>query len=54
MKQAKKDWQWWKIFKTSKILLSDNLDENEVFAGLDKALIEVQKFEEDLAHRLND
>ncbi|MBQ5561533.1 MAG: DUF4268 domain-containing protein [Lachnospiraceae bacterium] len=53
MKQAKKDWQWWKIFKTSKILLSDNLDENEVFAGLDKALIEVQKFEEDLAHRLN-
>lgn len=52
MKQAKKDWQWWKIFKTSKISLSDNLDENEVFAGLDQAFMEVQKFEEDLVHRL--
>ena len=52
MKQAKKDWKWWKIFKTSKISLSDNLDGNEVFASLDQAFMEIQKFEEDLAHRL--
>ena len=54
MKQAKKDWQWWKIFKTTKIQVPDDLNENEIFSGLDKALLAVQKFEEDLAKRLND
>ena len=53
MKQAKKDWQWLKIFKTTKIQVPDDLNESEIFSRLDNALLEVQKFEEDLAKRLN-
>ncbi|MDD6149032.1 MAG: DUF4268 domain-containing protein, partial [Lachnospiraceae bacterium] len=53
MKQAKKDWQWWKIFKTTKIQVPNDLNESEIFSGLDNALLEVQNFEEDLAKRLN-
>lgn len=54
MKQAKKDWVWWKAFKASKIQLPDNLDEDEIFERLDKALVEVQKFERDLLEGLNE
>ncbi|MCR4758482.1 MAG: hypothetical protein K5792_11835, partial [Butyrivibrio sp.] len=53
MKQAKKEWQWWKIFKTTKIQVPDDLNESEIFSGLDNAFLEVQNFEGDLAKRLN-
>lgn len=52
MKQAKKDWQWWKIFKTSKIQVPDNLDENVIFSRLDDALKQVFEFENDLANKI--
>jgi hypothetical protein len=40
MKQAKKDWQWWKIFKTSKIQIPDELDENVLFDRLASCIIQ--------------
>ena len=52
MKQAKKDWQWWKIFKTKKIQIPEDLDEETIFVKLDDALKQVFDFENSLARRL--
>lgn len=47
-KPAKDDWQWWVVFKTKKVMIPDDLNKAEIFAGLEKALMEVQVFENGL------
>ncbi len=48
MKQAKESWIWWKAFKTSKIDIPDDLDRSVIFENMNRALSEVQIFEEKL------
>lgn len=52
-KQAKENWQWWIIFKTSKIQIPGDLNKEAIFAGLDNALEEIKTFEDDLLTKLN-
>ena len=52
MHQAKKEWIWWKAFKTSKIAIPADLDEETIFASMDKAIQDVFAFENDLYSKL--
>ena len=52
MHQAKKEWIWWKSFKTNKITIPDDLNEVAIFASMDNALQDVFAFENDLCLRL--
>ena len=45
---AKEKWQWWGVYKTEKIAIPDNLSEEIIFGGLDKALDKVLAFEKEL------
>lgn len=52
MKQAKKDWQWWKIFKTTKVQIPEDLDREIIYLRLDEALKQVFEFENELISKL--
>lgn len=47
-KMGKKDWQWRTPFRTKTITFGEELSEEEIFAGLDECLVEIQQFEADL------
>lgn len=51
-KMGKEDWQWRTPFKTRIITFGDELSKEEIFAGLDECLVEIQQFEADLKEKL--
>lgn len=50
--QGKADWQWWTAYKTEKIIISEELDEDKIFEQLDAAMYQVLKFESELKEKL--
>lgn len=52
MHQGKADWQWWSAFKTEKIQLPDDLNEEQIFQRLNKAMTKVFSFEAELKQKL--
>lgn len=51
-KMGKEDWQWRTPFKTKTVTFGDELSKEEIFAGLDECLVEIQQFEADLKEKL--
>ena len=51
-KYDKPEWQWRTPFKTSKVKIGEKLSKEEIFAGLDECLKEIQAFEADLKQKL--
>ena len=49
---GKKDWQWRTPFRTKTITFGEELSKEEIFAGLDECLVEIQQFEADLKEKL--
>ena len=47
-KHKKKGWLWWKVFKSSKIKISDSIDKDSIYKELDNRLDEVKMFEDKL------
>lgn len=51
-KMGKVDWQWRIPFKTSTIVLDDQLNKDVIFAKLDACMAEIETFESDLAEKI--
>ncbi len=51
-KYSKDEWQWWKIYRSERIELPEELDKGEIFRSLDKAIEDVFSFEKDIKMRL--
>jgi hypothetical protein len=51
-KMGKEDWQWRTPFRTKTITFGEELSKEEIFAGLDECLVEIQQFEADLKVKL--
>lgn len=51
-KMGKEDWQWRTPFRTKTITFGEELSKEEIFAGLDECLVEIQQFEADLKEKL--
>jgi len=49
---GKVDWQWRIPFKTSTILIDDDIKKETVFASLDSCMNEIITFEADLAAKM--
>ena len=52
MHQRKIDWQWWKAYKSEKILVPEDLDQDLIFVQLDAAMDNIIEFEIDLKNKL--
>lgn len=51
-KTYKEGWQWRTAFKTSTVEIAEEYSKEDIFAGLDKCLEEIQTFESDLKRKL--
>lgn len=51
-KMGKENWQWRTPFKTRMITFGEKLSKEEIFAGLDECLVEIQQFEANLKEKL--
>ena len=51
-KMGKEDWQWRTPFRTKTITFGEELSKEEIFAGLDECLVEIQQFEAELKEKL--
>lgn len=51
-KMGKENWQWRMPFKTRMITFGEKLSKEEIFAGLDECLVEIQQFEANLKEKL--
>ena len=49
---GKEDWQLRTPFRTKTITFGEGLSKEEIFAGLDACLVEIQQFEADLKEKL--
>lgn len=52
-KFGKEDWQWRTPFKTQTVAIDEELSKDEIFAGLNGCLEEIQAFEADLKQKLD-
>ena len=52
MKQSRNNWIWWTAYKTSKVMISTNLNKEDIFKELDGLFTDIQAFENQLASRL--
>ena len=50
----KENWQWRTPFKTTTMSISNELSKDEIFSELDQCLEEIEKFEDELAQKMNE